>query len=344
MSASEEERLTEYLLAGWRAERERLVCGEFTFESALLTIDRDGTVVDSAQHPIGGADLIAVRFDRRVGLEEQRRLEDGTLASYIALSPTGTTLWTGPDSDVATIYSPDSRPYEDVNLFLIDARAFGYVTTSMIDENYTYSRVSDVFDRYPKPVSVTPGSAEGIFTIEYQYLASTATHQATAVERISLDERKGFGIVSHTLHFSRDGEQSPNYYDVRCNWEEANGVWIPTTVEFHEPGARLKGTATIHWKTVNECGAELELPLEATDLPDDTLVVDSRVQGGPPVALGTLGARRRVQNPNDLVLPAAGGGGLRTRTVVILAVNLVAVLILGGLAWRRRRSSQQPLK
>jgi hypothetical protein len=284
---SPDHQLAEYLLRGWKTEREKVYCGSFRLTSEFHEIDPEGNPTGKALRPFANATSLVIRFDRAKEFEEQVAFVGTEVGGYHALVSDGRIFAPSLEARVVSYYPREDRPHLLTEKCVFDWRAVGCFDTSGMEiDSHNAEYFLERFD-FVRLMDVTEGDAPGLYVMEIWSRSNAANWEGTKVERITFDESAGFSIRSRIARFCRKGEEAnvdrdgPYGLGVTCDWEQKDDVWIPTRVHFDEPAYGQRGVVTLDWQHVNDCCSTEDISLEGSALPDYVLITDGRVAGGP---------------------------------------------------------------
>ncbi len=157
------------------------------------------------------------------------------------------------------------------------------------------------------------------------------------INKLVINESRGFSIESNAyLETDRpDGPAPPLHGEIRVTWVKQGDLWLPSKLTED----RTIGLSTVElafdWTAVNTPIADREFEIDSLGVPKGTLIVDQRLGREKTIVLGHTGA------PIEISPSPPAGGSLRTSTMVIVGVGTF-LAILGCLAllvrWRRGRS------
>lgn len=329
------DRLARYLLEGWKAEREKLICGAYTFRADLSRFDEHGASIGDSFGPLDDPLQIDVRFDRRRQIDEQvSALPEGRTV-YAASLPNQFIWWAS--GYVAVLHDPRVDK-EERGLVFIDPHVAGFVETSMLERGATLKSVWEEISAHRSTFRVEKSEKEGQFTVEYRQSIETADGPFTAITQLTFDELRGFALLSRTVDFENGPAERTRFLSVTATWRPHGDTWIPEKVEFVENGISTRGSAYFEWKSVNDCREDWQVDVVRSSIPDDVLVSDRRIATGGSVVLGQLGDLRNP--PARVIDPPREHFAQRTRTIWV--VN--AVLIVAAIACWRWRTLRNPTR
>ena len=335
--ASEKEQLAEFVVAGMRAERERLRSCSFR---AKLTKSQGPRRADDQWEPdsvIMGEIFCAcdfeadkVRFDRReTGGAPQPvggkyiRTPKKTLHAYLS-------------GYIADIKHPTDPGSPMVKPF--DVRVVGLTNPQELeDAGWRFEQAMEFYFIRQTVVSATT-EKPGLHKITW------ICGKRNELERtLWVNERRGFTPERLEIRYlNKDGDWQ-HLQSVRTAWTQMSGVWIPESYSCdsrHFYGTRFE--LAFDWEQVNGEVDETLFTQEGLNLRKDTLVVDNRLDK--PFIVERVGVGKRWKDGGYLKMSKgrprrSGMSGLRRTLVIVGASALVVVAVIVSLGARKQASS-----
>lgn len=339
------EELFKYVLAGVRAQREKLRRGSYEAEG----LKEDGIEGDKDFPRYSGAVRIFSAFDYDQGLYRFDRCEPQLFLKGSGAKPRKVTLrmyyaqtkeqsihcvygWGGetPEKPIVRIWPSEHSVSE--YLQPIDVRSLGLGLWVSVHSSASLDAVLEVIQKR-KLVSVDK-QADGIWRVVQQI-----RHPDGNISRFSFwfDETRGFSPVRMEVRFA--GELAKVFPDpteeVSVTWTQINNVWLPETVDLLQRSPSLKHQRVssyrlrFDWKTVNEpLPSDLFTVSGLSELvPDGTEVYDHRL--GKPVLVRVIEHKKQ---PQWAMPPEDSTKTEDNRYFLVVLLNLILIALVGA-AW-----------
>ncbi len=322
----EDRHLAEYLWAGVKAEREKLVTGvvEITGTSVILPHGLNKQRLSwqvTIQHSFdygSGSTLYRISWGpHRDGT--YMRTRDAKF-QWANLSSSCIGVLKGSDELLPFVVAPD-------------VRLMGIACQGEMEGGYGFDSMDSVFWHEMEFQSVKQ-QTDGVYELSW----GVDVEGGSLLRSVVVNEPNGFTTEGCTLRVKLRGSSSwreLEEYSIRAKWEPKGDTWVPTSVDVNEPTAYRKLNLKLDWHSVNAPIAEDVFDVENMGAPKDTLVVDHRL-GGEPFIIAKIGVPDYV--PPSRPTAKLGSPERKWFTFIIVGVNVT--LIASYLLWRRRRGAK----
>jgi hypothetical protein len=315
-------KLAEFLLTGWRSEREKLVTGKVLIQGTDTRI--------SGNSPI----KVSFTFDHPKGMRKYRVFWKGRYDGWWTITPELLAQCTNNAAPLVQLIKPTDPALDYVREF--DPRCFGMGVLGDLDRGVKFEDlVKNLNSSTPQAVWEVNKVKDGLYQLACRPpddFRPPNGKGALAKCTMVINEHKGFSCERFEVFTQRDTKAKwTRASSTSAMWEEQNGTWVPTSVTA-EGISKDRIGLKLAWENVNEPVANDEFEIDNLGAPPGTLIADARLSRDNPIIVGKVGQRN--------VIPKLGrtqSWYFQLKTIAIVAANVALLGVLSFLVIHRRR-------
>jgi hypothetical protein len=315
-------RFVDYLLAGWKAEREKLVSGLVEVDGYERRFKDDALKETVNEFKIRAE----CAFDNRKGLMRTKNDNQYGKGVWI-LRPEGVFEWLDAPSTLVTQMNASDRRLLFAQQF--DPRRMGFESYAGLSMEPTSldETVKIMSQRFALVSCKSIG--DGKYSVKWKVKSTPRFYT------LEFDEKRGFTVVR--------GEVTPEnptlsgvpsiYASTSVHWIERNGTWVPKAAEINEFPAKITVGLAFNWKSVNETVPEDLFNVQRIGAKSGTLMVDNRKGREKSILTGRIG-----DDTDSIPIPVKSGPISKRTQLWVLGGLLSLLLLTGAILFRRFRA------
>ena len=330
-----------YLLAGWRAEREKLQSWDIQItglEQAYTSWDRTGT--GDLTGPSERREIKLQILSDHAGQRSRNTIRWGTgaLASGIwNRGPGYLVQWQGTPGDLVEVLAPTAE--RAVYALDLDPRAVGPLGPLDFKTTYKQNSFDLIYDQLSE--KLTARSSRKLGKGRHEVILAPKKSRAGFDRQVAaiINEANGFTIESYRLF---DGPPtSPGVgkplAEILVQWGNRGGVWVPIKLHDVRRPSLSVIDLTFDWTAINKAADDASFALEAIGAPDGTMIIDRRLGDKKAIILGKIGDGLAVK-----VAPMTDPPIRRSTTAIVVAAVAVPSALLLAVLLLYSRGKKRP--
>ena len=319
-NATQSAALLKYLIAGWKAEREKLVQGKVQWKGFEESAD--------GKKPF----TLTLTFDRQKGIKRYYIDWKGWIKGWWQTTPEWTASCPNDSSPLLELHKYTDEPHSfQVEL---DPRCLGAELHGDLDEGLWFDKLAREWEN-PKYHSFLRlrQRAHGVYHFGGEKHTEGGLWQRW---ELAINEEKGFSFEE--LEVSTKRSQTQEWVlasRTECQWKEINKIWVPVHEVSYGVDRESKTEIDLTWENVGMPFGDNEFALDSLGPPNGTTIVDLRLSREDPVMIGKIG--------EDYKTPPAfrsNAGQLRPRSIALIALSIAAFAIIVLVYYLRKRKSK----
>jgi hypothetical protein len=331
-----------FLMAGWRGEREKL-------RSYRVTVN--GNELDYRSHTVDGT-LDGLLSNDKITLRLLRN-ESGYLRTEIGRRQrSGSGTWIATDEYIAShgIHSGSlvmiSKVGDEMQEFAIKMQpaTLGILGWNDFSYHRTVDQIESAYDFFT--TKLTPYQIKSISAGKYEVLLgnSLRIEDGTVVydmHALVINESRGFSVESRSSYIAEkpDAPAKVPKSRIRVDWSQRdNNWWVPTSFEEVGITGNSRVDLKLSWISVGAPISDEEFALDSLGAPKGTAIYDARLGNGEAIFIGHIGETLNLKPIQSTIQPVRNS----TAFLMIAASGAFFVAVVGILVtWKRLRTRYQ---
>ncbi|WP_339730258.1 hypothetical protein [uncultured Gimesia sp.] len=277
------------LLNKWKSERDRLKSGRVTIKGdEVLLMNSRSESGETIEKQFRRSFQLQGDFDYELGFQKWVASNFGgynKINCKCLFAPDGITTW-------CSNSEPNTRP-KHINIWDLDAKLpsyaiYWYPLSAGFSKIYSGGKIPDEpYGLWYKilrkrqdansneTIDFSTDKASGLTRVKIKAHSSVNNRPCIIINDLLFNEQQGCTLKSHTLWIYPQEIKQPKhpFSDVRVEWDQISGVWVPTSVSRSSSGSKRTRDLKLNWDAINE---PVDANIFLIGAPENTIVVDLR--------------------------------------------------------------------